>query len=341
MKPAKIFFLNHFILNKNGKLDKRKMIEWMNQQEKNDSDLFEGTWLDGQLQKIWSKVLKKEENEIPLNKDFFELGGNSLKLISLTSHINKSFDKQLRFRDLLDASTIQDLRTLINTGNSTVDNVFYRLNSPILNKSPLLLLPPSNGEGLVYKKLANLFDKELEIWTVDYDKGDGVHKVDIQAYSKELAIIWRQEQGSRKCLIGGYSLGFRVAYHMALQMKQRIEKMINIDGILYKNIADEELINQVLVKAEKNKFENKINNIQKDTLSNGINLQKWFFNDYFINTLNIEIQHFIGKESIVINYVPDFVSSLNNVFTIEGNHENVLEIEENLNKISSLINQTK
>jgi acyl carrier protein len=317
------------------------MIEWMNQQEKNDSDLFEGTWLDGQLQKIWSKVLKKEENEIPLNKDFFELGGNSLKLISLTSHINKSFDKQLRFRDLLDASTIQDLRTLINTGNSTVDTVFYRLNSPILNESPLLLLPPSNGEGLVYKKLANLFDKELEIWTVDYDRGDGVHKVDIQAYSKELAIIWRQEQGSRKCLIGGYSLGFRVAYHMALQMKQRIKKMINIDGILYKNIADEELINQVLVEAEKNKFENKINNIQKDTLSNGINLQKWFFNDYFINTLNIEIQHFIGKESIVINYVPDFVSSLNNVFTIEGNHENVLEIEENLNKISSLINQTK
>ena len=51
---------------------------------------------------------------------------------------------------------------------------------------------------------------------------------------------------------------------------------------------------------------------------------------YFINTINVEIQHFIGKESIVMNYVPDFVSSRNNIYTIEGNHENVLEIESNL-----------
>ena len=70
-------------------------------------------------------------------------------------------------------------------------------------------------------------------------------------------------------------------------------------------------------------------------------MKRWFINDYFINTLNVEIQHFIGKESIVMNYVPDFVSSRNNVFTIEGNHENVLEIEDNLNKISALIIQIK
>ena len=219
---------------------------------------------------------------------------------------------------------------VFNKGNTTIETIFYRLNSSVPNKSPLLLLPPSNGEGLVYKKLAKLLDWEFEIWTIDYQKGDSVHKVDIQAYAKELAIIWRQEQGSRRCLIGGYSLGFRVAYHMALQMEHRIDKMINVDGILYKNKVDEELINQVFIETEKSKFENKINDVLKDTLRNDINLKRWFINDYFINTINVEIQHFIGKESIVMNYVPDFVSSRNNIYTIEGNHENVLEIESNL-----------
>jgi acyl carrier protein len=118
--------------------------------------VFEGTWLDGQLQKIWSKVLKKEEKEIPFNKDFFELGGDSLKLMSLTAQLNKTFDKQFRFRDLLSASTIQEMREFMNKGNSSDEAVFYRLNASVPKKPPLLLLPPSNGEGLVYKKLAKL-----------------------------------------------------------------------------------------------------------------------------------------------------------------------------------------
>ncbi|MDC1104656.1 hypothetical protein OAS45_03450, partial [Polaribacter sp.] len=86
------------------------------------------------------------------------------------------------------------------------------MNSIVSGKSPLLLLPPSNGEGLVYKKIAQLLDEKIEVWTLDYNKGDGINLLDIQFYSKELALIWKQEQGHRKFIIGGYSLGFRFAY---------------------------------------------------------------------------------------------------------------------------------
>jgi acyl carrier protein len=330
MQPAKILFLEHFILNANGKLDKRKMIEWMEQQHTSENDVFEGTWLDGQLQKIWSKVLKKEEKEIPFNKDFFELGGDSLKLMSLTAQMNKVFDKQYRFRDLLGTSTIQEIREFMNKGNSTDDTMFYRLNASVPNKPPLLLLPPSNGEGLVYKKLAKLLDQQMEVWTVDYRKGDGINKVDIQSYAKELGMIWKQEQGNRKLVIGGYSLGFRVAYHMTVKMEQLVERVINIDGMLYKNAGEEEQVNQVIIANEQSEFVSENLEVQVEKKHKELQLEKWFVNDYFVSQLKLEIQHFIGEESPVLNYIPEFVSNKNSVIHIKGNHENILEIEGNL-----------
>lgn len=310
----------------------------MGQHQTTDNYVFEGTWLDGQLQKIWAKVLKKEEKEIPFNKDFFELGGDSLKLMSLTAQINKAFDKQFRFRDLLSASTIQEMRGLMNKGNSSDEAIFYRLNNAVPNKLPLLLLPPSNGEGLVYKKLAKLVDQQLEVWTVDYSKGDGINKVDIQAYAKDLAMIWKQEQGNRKLLIGGYSLGFRVAYHMTLKMEHQVKRITNIDGMLYKNAAEEDQINQAIIATEQ--LEPKIETLQSQEVlkHKDLHLEKWFANDYYDTPLKVEIQHFIGIESPVLNYIPEFITEKNSVIQIQGNHENVLEIEDNL---ITIITKTK
>ena len=300
-----------------------------------ENQLFEGTWLDGKIQKIWSRVLQKQEKEIPFNKDFFELGGDSLKLMSLTAAINKTFDKQFRFRDLLEKSTIVQIRDLINSSNIQSKKTFYRLNSVVENTSPLLLLPPSNGEGLVYKNLAKILDQQIEIWTVDYNKGDASNLLDIQNYAQELALRWKREIGNKKIMIGGYSLGFRVAYHMALVFENRVGKLINIDGMLYKSKQEEEAINKIIIEEEKMKSigDNElvhVNDIQKNI---DLDLQKWFKNDYFVSKLNVKVHHFIGEDSPVKNYIPEYVSTTNKISVIKGNHENVLEIEENLELI--------
>jgi fengycin family lipopeptide synthetase D len=343
MQPSRIKFVNQFILNANGKLDKKKMLELLEKEDLSENQLFEGTWLDGKIQKIWSRVLQKQEKEIPFNKDFFELGGDSLKLMSLTAAINKTFEKQFRFRDLLDVSTIIQTRDLINISNNQSEKTFYRLNSPIENTSPLLLLPPSNGEGLVYKNLAKILDQKIEIWTVDYNKGDDANLIDIQNYAQELAALWKREIGNKKLTIGGYSLGFRVAYHMALVFENRVEKLINIDGMLYKSQQEEEAINKIIIEEEKmiSSSDNElvhVNNIQENI---DLNLQKWFKNDYFLSKLNVQVHHFIGEDSPVKNYIPDYVSTTNEITVIKGNHENVIEKEENLLLISKFIESKK
>ena len=90
---------------------------------------------------------------------------------------------------------------MINSSNIQSEKTFYRLNSVVENTSPLLLLPPSNGEGLVYKKLAKMLDKKIEIWTVDYNKGNGSNLLDIQIYAQELATLCKREIGNKKIKI--------------------------------------------------------------------------------------------------------------------------------------------
>jgi len=337
MPASRIMFVDQFILNTNGKLDKKRMVELLEKEDLSENQLFEGTWLDGKIQKIWSRVLKKQEKEIPFNKDFFELGGDSLKLISLTAVLNKTFDKQFRFRDLLDVSTIVQIRDLIISSNVGSETTFYRLNSPVENTAPLLLLPPSNGEGLVYKNLAKILDQKIEIWTVDYNKGDGANLLDIQIYAQELALLWKREINNKKLMIGGYSLGFRVAYHMALVFENIVEKLINIDGTLYKSKQEEEAINKIIVEEEKmiSSSDNELVHINDSQKNIDLNLQEWFKNDYFNKILNVKVHHFIGEESPVRNYIPKYVSLMNELTLIKGNHGNVLEIEENLLLISN------
>ena len=87
--------------------------------------------------------------------------------------------------------------------------------------------------------------KNQHLW--DYNKGDGVNLLDIQIYAQELATLCKREIGNKKIKIGGYSLGFRVAYHMALVFENRVEKLINIDGMLYKSKQEEEAINKIII----------------------------------------------------------------------------------------------
>ena len=49
----------------------------------------------------------------------------------------------------------------------------------------------------------------------------------------------------------------------------------------------------------------------------------------------MKVYHFIGEDSPVKNYIPEYLSIMNEITLIKGNHENVLEIEENLELIKN------
>jgi amino acid adenylation domain-containing protein len=72
------------------------------------------------LVKIWSEVLKLDEEVISVNANFFELGGHSIRAILLTNKIQRVFSVQVELRNIFEKSTISGLALLIE--NSRPDN---------------------------------------------------------------------------------------------------------------------------------------------------------------------------------------------------------------------------
>ena len=89
MVPSSFVALDKLPLNPNGKVDRKALPEPSQMQTEFDVD-YAPPITDGQkkLVEIWKQVLGLER--VGINDDFFELGGDSILAIQLTSKINQS-----------------------------------------------------------------------------------------------------------------------------------------------------------------------------------------------------------------------------------------------------------
>jgi amino acid adenylation domain-containing protein len=114
MLPDYYVQLEALPLTTNGKVD-RKLLP-----DPQDSGLVSGTEYvaprnetEENLVKIWQELLKREN--IGINDDFFELGGNSLKASQLLLKIKKNLGVKLDLRNFLSKPTIDGLSEAITT----------------------------------------------------------------------------------------------------------------------------------------------------------------------------------------------------------------------------------
>jgi acyl carrier protein len=68
------------------------------------------------LVRIWSEILKIDENLISINDNFFHLGGNSLLSIILSNKISRKFNKKINATSIFKNPTIkkQELSLVYN-----------------------------------------------------------------------------------------------------------------------------------------------------------------------------------------------------------------------------------
>jgi hypothetical protein len=333
MVPSYYVNLESIPLTSNGKVD-RKALPDPNLNSLNNQLIYHGTWLDAQVQTIFGVVLDKKANTIPLNIDFYELGGNSIRLIRLVNLLNKEFDKQLRSRDLLNNSSVFQIREFLNSTNNEDSNTFYRINSPNEKAKKLLLIPPSAGEGLIYKNLARKLDGFIEVWTLDFSELKR-KVVDVQQLADKLCEDWAAEQGNADFYVGGYSIGFRIAYYMSIKLKNKISKLINLDGIIFNDQDQEQKVAQIF----KDKYEKQHPSLE--ITNEPINDEEPIFkNDYFKEKLNHPIVHFLCEETLDEKLEPTFCSNQNEIINVEGDHNSLMDYESNIKLMSDyLINQ--
>jgi len=112
MIPAHFIQIDELPLTVNGKLDRKSLPlpDLLNAERycppRNQAEKT--------LVAIWAEILGFEENAIGIDDKFFELGGQSLKALSLSSKIHKAFDVKISLLEIFENSTIRELSSLIS-----------------------------------------------------------------------------------------------------------------------------------------------------------------------------------------------------------------------------------
>ena len=117
MIPAKMFPIDQFPKNVNGKVNrnelKEKAISLLHFDEDNTSYeefVFE-TYEEKEIAEIWKQIIKC--THISSTDNFFSMGGNSIKALQLINKVNERFHTQLSIGDIFKYNTVSQIARLI------------------------------------------------------------------------------------------------------------------------------------------------------------------------------------------------------------------------------------
>ncbi|TXC81935.1 non-ribosomal peptide synthetase [Luteibaculum oceani] len=106
MIPEHFVALDYFPLTKNEKVDRKALpVPERNLMHSEEDYVAPNTDTEKLIQSWWEETL--ETKPIGINMNFFELGGNSLKIIGLFGKMKEQFPNQIAVNDLFDKPTIQ------------------------------------------------------------------------------------------------------------------------------------------------------------------------------------------------------------------------------------------
>ncbi len=120
MIPHQLVFLDEMPLTPNGKIDKNILKEMKIDTFTSGKGIIISPAgdIEERLLKIYKHVLKQDSAEIGVTDNFFDLGGNSLKVITLSTLINKEFNIELSIVDIFTSPTVRELSEKVKIGKS-------------------------------------------------------------------------------------------------------------------------------------------------------------------------------------------------------------------------------
>ncbi len=165
MIPVSLIQVDEMPLTLNGKIDKSKLLEIQGSQQLDKEYVGTSTETEKKLEEIWKKILKIDK--IGLNDNFFDIGGNSILILSMLSHLDALYPNKVRVADIFANPTLKKLAQFIDSselkGNQSI--VLKGLNMPqhyFVDKSA-----PREGcifeyeiTGMAYEKLATIAEKQ-------------------------------------------------------------------------------------------------------------------------------------------------------------------------------------
>jgi natural product biosynthesis luciferase-like monooxygenase protein/amino acid adenylation domain-containing protein len=217
MVPSACVVLEALPLTENGKVDRKALPAPSRRRE--TQYVEPRTETEARLAALWKELLGVPR--VGARDDFFDLGGHSLLATQVVARVRSLFDVQIAVIDLFEAPTLEALAARIEAGGTS--------DSPLVTlrkgggARPFFCVHPVGGGVLAYLELAKRMDADQPFYGLQVPaegSGDSVEEM-AERYLEAVRAV--QPEGPY--LLGGWSMGGRVAYEMARQLEARGEEV--------------------------------------------------------------------------------------------------------------------
>lgn len=229
MVPAFLIELDKLPYTPSGKVDLKALSEPSieNSRYAGEEIRYE-TETEQVLSRFWKELLGLDG--IPRTADFFELGGDSLRAVTLFLKIQEQFGCDLPLSTLLQASSIEALARHINDGGT--DEFSGCRSLKVLQKGsvdtvPLFLVHGGAGNILCFARLAENLGEDQPVYAFQWagwDGGRGENSIE------EMAAVYRDELlkhfPDTPVRIGGYCIGGYIAIELTRLLRETGVKVL-------------------------------------------------------------------------------------------------------------------
>lgn len=225
MVPAFLIELDELPYTPSGKVDLKSLPKPSIQNSRYAQETISySSDTERELAGIWEELLGLKG--IPATADFFELGGDSLRAVTLFLKIQQRFNKEFPLATLMHASTIRALARLIDGEKSTADVEGCRSLKCIQpghkEKAPLFMVHGGAGNTLIFKDLARNLGEEWPVYAFQWSGWDGrPGETTIESMASVYVDELLSVAGNQTFYLGGHCIGGLIALEMGRLLKAK------------------------------------------------------------------------------------------------------------------------
>lgn len=232
MVPGKFFIVNHFPTTKNGKIDRKAFSSIETDTSAINVSVFDSLQPRNRMEKIVAQAWRTQLNvqNLSVNDNFFDLGGNSLMAIRLMLQIEKETGIRLPISTLFDSPTIEELCKMLRGEKSRKK---WQSLVPIKTdggKTPLYLVHGGGYNVLTFEPISKHMDPDQPIYALQglglFDKSKLFSNIEEIASFYISEILDNDPIGPYN--LAGYSSGGILAFEMARQLIQKGKQVVSL-----------------------------------------------------------------------------------------------------------------
>ncbi len=221
-----------------GKIDRRRLAnptkpEIRHAESKTPKGTHNSPFFEADVRKIWSSLLGESNSDDA--SDFFEAGGDSLRLLQLFSEIEHRTLQKPNPADFLLEPTLKHMIELVEEQRFfDATELSLNLNQGDSAVRPLFLAPGVCGTAVDYVHLTNSLDSSIPVFCLQIDRLDSATETALSVYARRCTYEIRRIQNQGPYAIAGYSAGSIIALEISrilLEEGELVDFLGVIDGV--------------------------------------------------------------------------------------------------------------